>query len=247
MKKNKNTIIYALIALLGSTVFSCKTDFIDVNTDPIGSATAQPHKLMINSLVNIMGTNMLRNRNFNNELMQVTVDISDSESKVFRYAYRRTWGDYTWTNWYTNLTDIKDIYNYADGNTSYQGISLILQAWVFQLLTDMYGDVPYSQANLGREASTGAAGQASLTPAFDKQKDIYLDLRNKLEQANDLLKNNTAIVGSSDPVYGGDVTKWRRLGNSLYLRLLLRMSGKSEVASAVMTKIKEIVDLNPGN
>ncbi len=52
-------------------------------------------------------------------------------------------------------------------------------------------------------------------------------------------------MATSDPVYKGDISKWRRFGNSLYLRLLLRVSGKSEVAPAVIAKIKEIVDTNP--
>ncbi len=45
---------------------------------------------------------MSRNWSFNNELMQVTVEINDSEGRVFRYDVRRTWADYTWNNWYLN-------------------------------------------------------------------------------------------------------------------------------------------------
>lgn len=240
MKKNKS-IIYILLTILGLSTFSCTKDFTEINIDPIGKRSSEAHQLLAPALVNVLSTNMSRNWNFNNQLMQVSVEISDSEGKVFRYDVRRTWADFTWNNWYINLTDLKDIYSIASQpeslNKSYQGISLIAQTWVSSLLTDTYGDVPYSEANTGKDGN--------MQPAFDKQKDIYADMFKKLEEANQLLKEGTAIVGTSDPVYGGDVSKWRRFGNSLYLRLLLRASGKAEVATTVIAKIKEIVDTNP--
>jgi hypothetical protein len=243
MKKNKNTIVYILLAAIGLSTFSCKKDFDKVNTDPIGKGSVKAHQLLAPALVGVLHSNMIRNRNFNNELMQVTVDINDSEGKVFRYDIRRTWADYTWNSWYVNLTDLADIHTIASQpnelNTSYQAISLITQSWVYSLLTDTYGDVPYTEANRGKEGI--------LQPRFDKQKDIYLDMFAKLEEANNLLKDGTPIVATSDPVFQGDVSKWRRFGNSLYLRLLLRLSGKSEVATDAIAKIKEMVDTNPAN
>ncbi|SER73254.1 SusD/RagB family nutrient-binding outer membrane lipoprotein [Pedobacter rhizosphaerae] len=241
MKNNKNTIIYLLLTVFTLTMLSCTKDFTEVNTDPIGKRNAEAHQLLAPALVNVLNTNMVRNWNFNNQLMQVTVEINDSEGRVFRYDVRRNLADYTWNNWYTNLTDLKDIYTIASKpeslNKSYQAISLITQSWVYSLLTDTYGDVPYSEANSGREDN--------LQPVFDKQKDIYADMFTKLEQANQLLKEGTAIVASSDPVFNGDVSKWRRFGNSLYLRLLLRVSGKAEVAATTIAKIKQMVDTNP--
>jgi hypothetical protein len=243
MRKNKNNLIYIIIGAFIFTNFSCSKDFNEVNTDPVGKGKVAAHQLMAPALVNVLSANMVRNRNFNNELMQVTVDLNDAEGRVFRYDIRNNLSDYTWNNWYTSLTDLKDIYTIASQpasiNKSYQGISLITQTWVYSMLTDMFGDVPYSQANSGKDAI--------IEPAFDKQKDIYLDMLKKLEDANELLKTGTAIVATSDPVYQGDVSKWRRFGNSLYLRLLLRISGKAEVATTTIAKIKEIVDTNPAN
>ena len=243
MKTANKTTVYILLGLISVFSFSCKKDFNEVNTDPIGKSKVSASQLLAPALVNVLSANMVRNRGFTNELMQVTVDISDAEGKVFRYDLRRNLADYTWNNWYVELTNLRDIYTIANQpeslNSSYKGISLITQAWVFQLLTDVYGDVPYIDANKGKEGV--------YEPAFDKQKDIYLDLFNKLEEANQLLSEGKAIVASSDPVYQGDVNKWRRLGNSMYLRLLLRISGKSEVSAQVISKIKEIADTNKSN
>lgn len=240
MKKIKNTVLYGLLAVFGLSAASCTKDFTAVNTDPIGQSSTKANQLLAPALVNVLSTNMSRNWSFNNQLMQVTVEINDSEGRVFRYDVRRTWADATWNTWYQNLTDLKNIYTIAGKpeslNKSYQAISLITQSWVYSLLTDTYGDVPYSQANQGDQGVT--------QPAFDKQKDIYADMFEKLEQANDLLKEGTAIAATSDPVYKGDLSKWRRFGNSLYLRLLLRASGKAEVAYPVIAKIKEIAETN---
>jgi len=238
-----NKITSYIILSAFTTLISCKKDFNEVNTDPIGKSATTANQLLAPALVNVLQANMVRNRNFNNELMQVTVDVSDAEGRIFRYDVRRAFADYTWNVWYPELTNLRDIYTIANKpeslNSSYKGISLITQAWVFQLLTDVYGDVPYSQANQGKEGN--------LQPVYDKQKDIYLDLFNKLEEANKLLAEGTAIVKTGDPVYQGDVSKWRRFGNSLYLRLLLRVSGKAEVSAQVIAKIKEIADTNKGN
>ena len=239
----KNIIykVTGILLALTITLTSCDKDFEQINTDPINILTTSPDKLLAPALVNTLSTNMNRNRNFNNELMQVTVSISDGDATVFRYEFRRTWSDYTWNNWYVQLKNFKDIHAKASEpenlNTSYQGISLICQAWIYSLLTDTYGDVPYTESNQGKDGL--------LEPAFDQQKDIYQDLFNKLEEANTLLSQGKEIVPSSDPVYNGNVAAWRKFGNSLYLRLLTRVSGKAEVSAPTIAKIKEIVEGNP--
>lgn len=232
----KRYLIFALL-LITFGFQACEKDFEKTNTDPINIIGSSPEKLLSPALVNILTTNMIRNRNFNNELMQVTVTQSEDENAVFRYDFRPNWADLTWNTWYSELTNIRDIYNIASmpeyENDSYKGISLICEAWGFSLLTDTYGDVPYTEANRGK--------LNLVEPAFDGQKEIYLSLFDKLEEANNLLSKNTTIVSASDPVYKGDVSLWRKFGNSLYLRLLLRVSGKSEVADNVIVKIKQII------
>jgi hypothetical protein len=240
-------IIYKIssVAIMFSILLaSCTKDFQEINTDPNNTSNVLPQQLLAPALVNTLTYNMLRNRNFNNELMQVTVNMTDAEGSVFRYDYRNNWADYLYNGWYTQLTNFKDIYKLAGEqitfNKSYMAISLICQSWIYSMLTDTYGDIPYSQSNLARDS-------AIYEPAFDRQKDIYLDIFKKLDSANTLLSAGTAIVSSSDPVYGGNVSRWRKFGNSLYLRLLLRISGKAEVATQCINKIKEMVETNPSS
>lgn len=236
------TIIYKMtgaILMFSLLLSSCTKDFQEINTDPNGTPNALPQQLLAPALVSTLTYNMLRNRNFNNELMQVTVNPSDAEGQVFRYDYRANWADYLYNGLYSELTNFKDIYKVASTslnyNKSYMGISLVCQSWIYSILTDTYGDIPYTESNQAKDST-------NYEPAFNAQKDIYMDIFKKLDTANVLLTTGTAIVAASDPVYSGNVARWRKFGNSLYLRLLLRLSGKAEVSQACIAKIKEIVD-----
>jgi hypothetical protein len=239
MKKYKLIIGGILFSVLLS---SCTKNFEEINTNPNNIPNALPQQLLAPTLVNTLNYTMIRNRNFNNELMQVTVNQSDAEGQVFRYDFRSNWSDYLYNGLYSGLTNFKEIYRLASDsgvnyNKSYMGISLVCQSWAYSILTDTYGDIPYSQSNLGKDSLL-------YEPTFDLQKDIYLDMFQKLEQANTLLSSNAAIIAASDPVYAGNISKWRKFGNSLYLRLLLRLSAKADVAAQVTAKIKDIVETN---
>jgi hypothetical protein len=242
MKKNLIKAILT-VSVYSMLLSSCTKDFQETNTDRNNIPNALPQQLLAPALVSTLTYNMMRNRNFNNELMQVTVNPSDAEGQVFRYDYRSNWSDYLYNGLYTQLTNFKEIYKLASDsgvvyNKSYMGISLICQSWMYSILTDTYGDIPYSQSNQGKDSMR-------YEPRFDRQKEIYLDIFQKLEQANSLLSANTAIIAASDPLYAGNISKWRKFGNALYLRLLLRISGKAEVAATVIAKIKEIAETNP--
>ncbi|MDQ3276838.1 MAG: SusD/RagB family nutrient-binding outer membrane lipoprotein [Bacteroidota bacterium] len=244
MKKSfwiKSLFLVTLVSMLAS----CTKDFEEINTDPNNIPGALPQQLLAPALVSTLSYNMLRNRNFNNELMQVSVNINDGEGQVFRYDFRSNLADYLYNGWYSELTNFKDIYKVASDTTSgnynksYMAISLICQSWIYSLLTDTYGDVPFTQSNKAKKDD----GEI-FEPAFDRQKDIYLGIFSMLEEANTLLNGGPSIVAASDPVYNGNVSNWRKFGNSLYLRLLLRISGKAEVSAQVTAKIKDMVETN---
>lgn len=242
MRKQLYIVCMVLMAL--PTFYSCKKDFNTLNVDPINILHTSPDKLLAPALVNSIWPGMNRNRSFTNELMQVTVAQSDGDNTVFRYAFRNSMSDYLWNAWFVQLTNFKQIDSLArtaeKPNASYQGIGKIGKVWLFSMLTDTYGDIPYFNALQG----DSLAVNPNVTPDFDKQKDIYMDMFNQLEAANTLLTAGDKIVVSSDPLYKGDIAKWRKFSNSLYLRLLLRISGKADVQQQCIAKIKQIVE-NP--
>ena len=97
-----------------------------------------------------------------------------------------------------------------------QAIARILKVWAVSKLTDTYGDVPYSESCLPQE-------QAIYNPKYDTQQSIYQDLFKELKEATAQLDESKESYGSADLIYGGDVAKWRKLANSLRLRLALRV------------------------
>lgn len=131
-----------------------------------------------------------------------------------------------WQGLYGALRDIKNIEDAAraDGDDALLGVALTLKAMAFHVLTDTYGDIPYS------EALQGADGV--FTPAYDNQMDIYTGgngLLAMLDEAHEAFENGTGSV-AGDILYGGDASLWQRFANALHLRLLLHASGQMDVA-----------------
>ena len=105
---------------------------------------------------------------------------------------------------------------------------MTLRSWTFLLLTDAYGSIPYKEAGL------------KVNPAYNTQKEVYTGLLEDLKQAQSLLGTaNGAVTG--DLAYKGDITKWKKLVNSLRLRIALRISDR-EPALAKQTAIEATTD-----
>src|SRR6185436_20102761 len=96
-------------------------------------------------------------------------------------------------------------------------IARIWQVYLFQQATDLWGSIPYS------DALAGISG-LNYSPAYDKQEKIYGDLLDELKNAAALLdQNKSTFAGNTDPIYSGNVTKWRAFANSLRLRPAMRI------------------------
>jgi hypothetical protein len=236
-----------LAVALGGTLSSCTKDFEEVNTNPNTLPAVRPESLMESAIYSVVQANQTRALRLTHELMQVHVTVINSD-EIHRYVIRPSESDFMWRAWYSQLNNFRDMYDKAAilrpnqaYYASYMGMSRILETWVFSLLTDTYGDVPYTEALRGRE-------DGILQPKFDPQRAIYDSMFVRLEEANSLLALNAAIptaLGPRDPIFGGDVAKWRRFGNSLYLRLLMRVAHKAEMNAPA--KIREILETNAAN
>lgn len=116
-------------------------------------------------------------------------------------------------------------------NSNYEGVALVMRSWVFSILTDAYGAIPYSQALMG------TAKEAISSPEYDSQEQVYAGLLNDLKTANEkLVVGGPAIAG--DILYSGDILKWKKFANSLRLRLANRQATKKPAESkAIMAEI----------
>ena len=99
----------------------------------------------------------------------------------------------------------------------------ILKAYIFWTVTDRWGDVPYSEA---------LQGGSKPTPVYDKQEDIYKGLLAELKSAVSSF-DNTSVIGGDISSYGGNVSQWKKLGNSLRLLIALRMSKRYPAAGGL--------------
>jgi hypothetical protein len=247
MKRFKLTIINILLAAI--FISSCTKDFEEVNTNPNTLPETRPELLLESAIYAVRNANQTREHRLIHEMMQVHVTVSNSD-EIHRYIIRPSESDYMWNVWYPQLTNFKDVYESAKKlsglpgqtyNVSYMGMARIMDVWVTSLITDTYGDVPYTEANKGKTDNI-------FQPKFDTQKSIYDSLFVRLEEANTLLAQNLALPSAlmtRDPLFAGDLAKWRKFGNSLYLRLLLRASGRTE--SNAPQKIREMIVTSPAN
>lgn len=93
-------------------------------------------------------------------------------------------------------------------------VSRIMKAWMFQIITDVYGDIPYSEAL-----------SDNIYPKYDTQEAIYKDLLKELKEAAAQIKTGEAGV-KGDVIFKGDMAKWVKFANSLRLRVAMRMADK---------------------
>jgi hypothetical protein len=175
------------------------------------------------------------------------------------YTYDFTSQSYTsaWNYVFGQLRDYNTIIRKSESDPAYAifgGIAHILKAYSFHLITDYYGDTPYT------EGLNGGAG--NLSPVYDKAEDVYKYLVAELDEAISILKENAPKVGAevigpnaaSDPVFAGDITKWIQFANNTKLRLLTRARGTA-INDFVVSEfgkfssegfLKEDVLVNPG-
>lgn len=119
-----------------------------------------------------------------------------------------------------------------DGVTGTQmGIARIWRAFIYHRLTDLYGDIPYSEAGKGYI-------EGILKPAYDSQESIYMDMLAEIEAGLAQIGSGDAL-GASDLVFQGDLDKWRKFGNSLMLRLAMRLT-KVDAATAQAWAVKAV-------
>ncbi|MFC5411545.1 SusD/RagB family nutrient-binding outer membrane lipoprotein [Larkinella bovis] len=212
--------LFACLALLVAAGTSCDNNFEDVNTNPNVPNTVTPDLLLPNIIRSTVNENMGMAWGIGNIVMQYTAKIQ------FVNEDRYLWGEQNgiWGTGYSALREIQNMHTIASNASpvqkNYQAIALIMKSWVASLITDAYGDAPYSEATKGKDKM--------FFPKYDPQETIYNGILKDLAEANALLAPENGAV-NGDILFGGDVTKWKKMANSLRLRYLMRISNKRDV------------------
>lgn len=114
---------------------------------------------------------------------------------------------------------IVDVVQSTTGKAQYKNlhqIARIMKALIFERITDLYGDVPYFQAGVGYYNKT-------YFPVYDKQQAIYTDLLKEISDATSQL-DPAADIPTGDKYYNGNIDQWKKFGNTLLLRVAMRLS-----------------------
>lgn len=227
MKRNKFKI-YSLSLLMGiAAMSSCTKDFVKINTDPVnyGPTNFDPNFTFSTAQLTYTGSTDFAYETWRANLIYSATMMQGMSTVVSYWA-----GDkYLLTPWYTSaywerayaeqVKPIVDIVELTRDKEQYKNLHQAARIWralIFARITDLYGDIPYSEAGQGYY-------QKNLSAKYDKQQDIYMDLLKEVEEATAALDINADRI-TGDVVYGSDIAKWQRFGHSLTLRLAMRLT-----------------------
>lgn len=238
--KNQKIAAITLAAAVAFSTLSCNRDkFLDVNINP-NSTTVVTMPLLFTSTVIYSGfvaTNDLGRAAA--LFVQHKAGIANQMAQYDRYDIRGSFDNQWNTELYGGaLINAQTLITLAATKNSpaYGGIAKLLKAYNFSIATDMYGDVPYSQA---------LQGSVNTRPRYDKQEDIYKGNSAKgIQSLIDLVKEGLADLEKpsalkpstgDDPVYGktaNNIAQWKKMGNTLLLKFANTISKKEPALAA---------------
>ena len=250
--------ILILTAITGLFLISCTKGFEEMNQNPL-SPTGTDIGPLFNGVVSSLTYN-------GDEMFYLDNEIFYPESELGALI-SDAWGNYqigtqsVWNNYYYTLANIRDIEKRLDELCTEKNDNeyddkvmaqlIVIKAFKTFKVTDMFGDIPYSEAGKIWYNTEGAGNKK---PKFDTQESIYKSLLEELVWARDILNNNEATTSGGndyyslagyDVLYGNNYEKWGKIANSLILKHALRMRDKdSAFADPILVEAysKPVID-----
>jgi hypothetical protein len=223
MYKIKKSII-ATLALVFTIAISCKDlDELNINPNGVDPANADLNFLLPTTETSLGQTVYGLGFGTFSGVMQHT------QQTGWQGGYNNyEWDDlsHSWGGYYGMLMNNDEYFKKAvsDKLEFHEGVARVLRAYIYGMITDFWGDAPYS------EALKAELGSDYFKPKFDDQKDIYMGILADLDTANVLLSKSasayTNVAPKQDVIYGGNPEKWRKFANSLALRYYMRLQAK---------------------
>ena len=228
-------LILIFISLLLVSTISCTDDFNEINE--------QPDALSVSDVSAKFFVTSVQQKIFRNDIFKLWYgDVFHSDQFAGHFAGGHTEygfaGDFGWDYWnaltdngswgpYSGMNSQLTSYMNLVGeggtleNEQYYALGLIIKGFYYQLFTDQFGAIPYSQAS----------DPNIKLPVFDDQIDIYKGIIAELDEAISIIGSNTTtgsgvdMLGENDVIFNGNMQNWKKLANSLKLRLALRAHG----------------------
>ncbi|WP_089904062.1 SusD/RagB family nutrient-binding outer membrane lipoprotein [Chitinophaga arvensicola] len=216
------------ILLFGILFASCEKGLEDINVNPNETEVINPEFLLSSVLINT-AYGYQKEAYFDKPASAgryITMVRNEGNDKF-------DWGPQSWDDYYSWLSANREMMDLAVklNTPQYVAVGKILESFTFGYTTDLFGDIPYSEALLLKK-------QTLTHPKYDPQQSVYTALLQTLKDANNDLSTLTAKVDAkADVMYAGDPLKWRKFANSLRLRMLLRISKNYTPAFTEMQEI----------
>lgn len=208
---------------------SCKK-YLDVNVTPNNPTSVPPSIILPVTTVGMAFANSNDLNRATSALVQHIAGVANQTAAYDVYnldgSFDNQWNGEIYGNTLNDLQILID--QHSQTSPAYSGIAKLEMAYVYSVATDIWGEVPYSQA---------AQGLKYPAPRFDKQEDIYQgNTTLGITSLFDLVKSGLADLaktpnlltpGTDDLIYKGDLTKWARMGNTLLLKFAIQISNKN--------------------
>ncbi len=218
-----NILSAVAAALVGSAACS---DLTSINQNPNGPIEVPPPSMLSNAIQTVVNGVDGPNNNLDTRggglWVQYYAEIQyrDEDKYIVRPGVDGGWPFYNGA-----LEDFQRMIDkgVAANTPNWEAVGRIMKSYVFSVMTDAMGDIPYSQA---------LQAAAVLTPKYDTQQEIYTALFADLAEASQQIDPAGFGFSSGDIMYGGDMTKWRKFANSLRLRLAVHLSNVDATTAA---------------
>ena len=212
--------IFLLCLFLVAT--SCDDGFQEVNVDPTKSSDLSTRFLLTTTLLQTSGEryeNWRANLIYSSTMIQHFATLAtywSGDKYLYNAGYSSSLFDRAYPNQVRSVTDIITRSSAKPDEVNVLAVARIWRVVIFHRITDLYGDIPYSEAGKGFI-------DGIVLPKYDTQESIYKDMLKELEEAIGQFDASKPAVGDADIIYKGDADKWKRFANSMMLRLGLRL------------------------
>lgn len=233
-----NKIIIRIFSIcLLFTVASCSSDYLDINDDPNNPIDVKLKEILPSIQVNLAGAmgasaGGLGNYTtlYTHQTVQRGTEENDYAVKANEFGVTTPWrlfGTYA-------LNDIEEMLTRAEeqGEPQYNGMGKIMKAYIYSIMVDIWGDVPFSEAQ---------QGDTNRFPQFDDDEAIYDALLVLLDEGILNLEADATLTApaADDLFYGGDVSKWIKFANTLKLKMYTQMRLIRDVSGPVAKLIED--------
>lgn len=217
--------LYIATAMAVFTVIftSCSNDYMqDMNTDPSKASTIDPNAQLTTGELQTYGDLGMVEiyRNYLYAFDQQLMGCWNTTNYGGRHTVDNSEMSRIWTSFYPsaikNITDAEYRTENDAHKVNINSALRIYRVYLMSIITDIYGDVPYSEA--GKGFISGISN-----PKYDTQESIYNNFFVELDSAASKLDATKDKI-NGDVIYNGDVSKWKKLANSLRLRFAMRIS-----------------------